>query len=208
MSDDYDGDDGGSDKGSARRRLPRTLILGLAWIASTLFVVSVLLRHMQHEGLLNDVAVEKQLRKLDTYRESLGGSGGSKQLTASGKKASDPGLMETLDLDSTKASVLARIETWLPYASEGGLMLLLGLGLGIASRMFVKLALLMVLLFFVGLQYFAYEGLMHVHWGDLATWLEQTVLNSTVGADWVAVLKAKVPAAGATGVGYFLGLRS
>ncbi len=212
MSDAYedggDGDGGGG--GGGGRRLPRMLVLGLAWIVSTAFVVTVVLRHMRHEGLLNEPAVAARLVELKAYRDDVKKKVKTTtlKLTKAEKEMSD----DELDLGATaakaKTAVLDGLEKWLPYFSEGALLLLIGLGLGMASRMVVKVVLLVALLGFVGLQYFAYQGMMEVQWGDLASWFHHTVLNAAAGSDWLAMLKAKTPAVGAAGVGYFLGLRS
>jgi len=93
--------------------------------------------------------------------------------------------------------------TILPYVTEGGLAMLVGLLLGMATRGFLKLGLLLIVVAFVGLQYLAYKNILTVNWSAL----KEYVLNATHGADWFTVVKQKLPSGGAFGLGYLLGLK-
>ncbi len=100
-------------------------------------------------------------------------------------------------------------EDWrqaLPFVTEGGLALLLGVGLGLASRAAAKLLAVLALLFFAGMQYFAYEGVVVVDYAALMDWVRRFVLN-VGGQDLFADLSRKLPALGSLGVGYLIGLK-
>jgi len=96
-----------------------------------------------------------------------------------------------------------KAQTILPYVTEGGLAMLIGLLLGMATRGFLKLGLLLLVVAFVGLQYLAYKNILTVNWSAL----KEYVLNATHGADWMTVVKQKLPSGGAFGLGYLLGLK-
>jgi uncharacterized membrane protein (Fun14 family) len=96
---------------------------------------------------------------------------------------------------------------YLPYVSEGGLALLLGVGLGMASRAFAKLLAVGVFLGFVALQYFAHQGIVSVDYAALFEWIKQFVFNISGGGDLVATLTDKIPAFGSLGAGYLIGIK-
>lgn len=124
-----------------------------------------------------------------------------------------PGEMRVLKAPKPAEETVARapepkgLAKYLPFVSEGGLALLLGVGLGLASRAFAKLLALGVLLFFVALEYFAYQGVVSVDYAALFEWLRRFVFNIGDGGDLVATIKDKLPAMGSLGVGYLVGLK-
>jgi uncharacterized membrane protein (Fun14 family) len=95
----------------------------------------------------------------------------------------------------------------LPYVTEGGVAMLLGLGLGIATRAAYKLAIVLLALLFVALQYLAHKGVLAVDWGAFASWIEASVLNVAGETGIGTFVQHKLPAAAALALGLYLGLR-
>lgn len=95
----------------------------------------------------------------------------------------------------------------LPYVTEGGLAMLLGIGLGIATRAVYKLAIVLLALLFVALQYLAHKGVLAVDWGAFAKWLETSVLNVAGGNGMGAIVRHKLPSAASLALGLYLGLK-
>ena len=95
----------------------------------------------------------------------------------------------------------------LPFMSEGAFAMLLGLALGIATRMIFKIVVLGILLFFLATQFLAYKGLLTVDWGRFLVWTRDFVLNISQQADISSVVTHKLPAAGAFIIGTLLGLK-
>ncbi|MCA9543369.1 MAG: FUN14 domain-containing protein [Myxococcales bacterium] len=117
----------------------------------------------------------------------------------------DANLQVPKDAEEAKELISDWTDT-LPFVTEGGLALLLGIGLGLASRAAAKLIAIMALLFFMGLQYFAYQGVVSVDYAALMDWVRRFVLN-VGGGDAVADFTRKLPALGSLGVGYLIGLK-
>jgi len=95
----------------------------------------------------------------------------------------------------------------LPFITEAGIALLLGLAVGIATRMVAKVVIAIVLLFFLSVQFMAYKGLIQVDWGGFGANLKDFVLNISDDADFRSILKHKVPSLAAFVIGYILGLK-
>ncbi len=95
----------------------------------------------------------------------------------------------------------------LPFVTEGGIAMLLGLALGIASRAFAKIALIGVALVFVAIQYLAYKGMLTVDWGAMGVWIKNFVLNISGDNGIGKIVQHKLPSAGSMGMGYYLGLK-
>jgi uncharacterized membrane protein (Fun14 family) len=96
------------------------------------------------------------------------------------------------------------IDVVLPFVSEGGIAMILGLLLGMITRSFLKVMLLFAVLGFVGLQYMNYKGVITVDWGAM----KDFVLNMVPkGASLSQVVQQKLPSLGAFGLGYLLGLK-
>lgn len=95
----------------------------------------------------------------------------------------------------------------LPFMSEGAFAMLLGLALGIATRMIFKIVVLGILLFFLTTQFLAYKGLLTVDWGRFLPWTHDFVLNISRQADISSIVTHKLPAAGAFIIGTLLGLK-
>jgi uncharacterized membrane protein (Fun14 family) len=96
------------------------------------------------------------------------------------------------------------LDVVLPFVSEGGIMMILGLLLGMITRSFLKVMFLFMILGFVGLQYMNYKGVITIDWGAM----KDFVLNMVPkGASLSQIVQQKLPSLGAFGLGYLLGLK-
>ena len=111
------------------------------------------------------------------------------------------------DNATKKADAIDWMKGMLPYFSEGGLAMMIGIGLGIVSRGVFKIAIIFALLLIGGMQWLAYQGVLEVNWGDLAGLIHQTILNATPNGDIGAVIQEKLPSIGALAGGYFMGVK-
>ena len=111
------------------------------------------------------------------------------------------------DSDAEPEKAPTTMEKALPFVTESALAMLLGLGLGMATRMVVKLLVLGLVVFFVVLQYLAFKGVVAVDWSALGTWLRDFVMNVGGSEGVGSFVKHRLPAAGSLLTGYYLGLR-
>jgi uncharacterized membrane protein (Fun14 family) len=96
------------------------------------------------------------------------------------------------------------LDTVLPFVTEGGIAMILGLILGMLTRSFLKMLLVFAILGFIGIQYLNYKGIMTVDWGAM----KDFVLNMVPrGASLSEIVMKKLPSLGAFGLGYILGLK-
>lgn len=96
------------------------------------------------------------------------------------------------------------LDTVLPFVTEGGIAMILGLLLGMITRSFLKMLLVFAILGFVGLQYLNYKGVVTINWGAM----KDFVLNMVPkGSDLATIVQKKLPSLGAFGLGYLLGLK-
>lgn len=96
------------------------------------------------------------------------------------------------------------LDTVLPFVTEGGIAMILGLILGMLTRSFLKMILVFAILGFIGIQYLNYKGIMTVDWGAM----KDFVLNMVPrGASLSEIVMKKLPSLGAFGLGYLLGLK-
>ncbi len=146
----------------------------------------------------------------------------SRRLSLSLRRARSEGLLPpgdpAVDMDESSLakevdSALARLRTTefmqklLPYFSECGLLMLLGIAFGLATKMAIKVAIVFGILLIGGMQYLAWQGMLDVNWGALGAFAHQTLLNVTPQGDLGELLKEKSPALASLGVGAYLGLR-
>ncbi|MGK0361881.1 MAG: putative membrane protein (Fun14 family) [Bradymonadia bacterium] len=106
-----------------------------------------------------------------------------------------------------KVDAIEWIKRMLPYFSEGGMAMLIGIGLGIVSRGVLKIAIVFALLLIGGMEWLAYQGVLEVNWGAMAGLVHQTILNATPNGDIGAIIQEKLPSLGALGGGYFMGVK-
>jgi len=95
------------------------------------------------------------------------------------------------------------VDVLLPFVTEGGVAMILGLLLGMATRAIFKIFFFLALLAFITLQYLAYKGILDVNWAAM----KDFVLHIVPDADWSTVLQHKIASFGAFGLGYLLGLK-
>ena len=98
-------------------------------------------------------------------------------------------------------------EKLLPFLTEGGIAMLLGIALGVATRAVAKLAAIVLALVFIVIQFLAMKGVLTMDWGAFANWLHDFVLNVSSDEGVGALVKYKLPAAGSLVIGYLLGLK-
>ena len=89
----------------------------------------------------------------------------------------------------------------LPFIAEGGISLLLGILMGTVSRKILRMAILVLVVIFVGLQVLAYKQILVMDWPVV-----QEAFNITPDGDLEQILREKVPVGGTFLLGYFIGL--
>ncbi|MSR62801.1 MAG: hypothetical protein EXS08_10200 [Planctomycetes bacterium] len=100
-----------------------------------------------------------------------------------------------------------QLERSLPYVTEGSFFGLIGFALGYASRKFVKLGLILVALFFVGLQALAWTGTVSVDWSGMLGKLNALLFNLQENESMTQFLTRRIPSAGGMAVGYLIGFQ-
>ncbi len=95
----------------------------------------------------------------------------------------------------------------LPYLTEGGIAMLIGIALGMATRTAAKILVLLFAVFFLGVQFLAAKGIVDIDWSAFTTWLRQFVLNISGDKGLGAIVQHKLPSAGSLVIGYYLGLK-
>ncbi len=99
------------------------------------------------------------------------------------------------------------LERSLPYVTEGSFFGLIGFALGYASRKFVKLGLILLALFFLGLQALVWTGNVSVDWGGLVGKLNGLLFNLQENESITQFLTRRIPSAGGMLAGYFIGFQ-
>lgn len=99
------------------------------------------------------------------------------------------------------------LERSLPYVTEGSFFGLIGFALGYASRKFVKVVLVVVALFFLGLQALVWTGTVSVDWSGIVGKLNALVFNLRANESMAAFLGRRVPAVGGMLAGYLIGFQ-
>ena len=97
--------------------------------------------------------------------------------------------------------------TLLPFLTEGGISMLLGIAVGVAARTAMRWALILLAVFFILLQILAYQNVITIDWGAFARALHDFVLNISSDSGIGAVVKHKLPSAAAFMTGWYLGLK-
>jgi len=99
------------------------------------------------------------------------------------------------------------IEDALPYFTEASFFALIGFALGYASKKVLKLGLILLAVFFVGVQSLSYADVVSVDWGRAIELVNDFVLNLKENQSVTQVLKDRLPTVGGLGLGYWLGFR-
>jgi len=115
-----------------------------------------------------------------------------------------PGEPQPGEQPQTEPAKEETLDVVLPFISEGGIAMILGLLLGMFTRSFLKILFLFAILGFIGVQYMAHKGVITVDWGAM----KDFVLNMVPkGASLSEIIQKKLPSLGAFGLGYLLGLK-
>ena len=99
------------------------------------------------------------------------------------------------------------LERALPYVTECSFFGLIGFALGYASRKFVKLLLILLALFFLGLQALVWTGSVSVDWDGLLGKLDALLFNLKENESMTQFLTRRIPAGGGMLAGYLIGFR-
>lgn len=125
-----------------------------------------------------------------------------------GGKGFLPGLDEALGGSAESPAESGSIEALLPVFTEASFFGLIGFALGYASRKILKLGLIFLAVFFVGVQGLVHaEIIQEVDWPKAIDYVNNFVLNlkeNNTFSDW---LTDRVPTAGSLIGGYLFGLR-
>jgi len=96
----------------------------------------------------------------------------------------------------------------LPFITEAGMALLLGMILGVGARMAIKTIVLVAIVGVVGIQFAIYKGwLSPDDAGGFIGHMTNYVFNVPEGGETMDVLREKAPSAGAGTIGFLMGLR-
>ena len=129
------------------------------------------------------------------------------ELDASGKSFL-PGLEEALGGLGEPEPEPRSIESLIPIFTEASFFGLIGFALGYASRKVIKLGLIFLAIFFVGIQGLVHaEIIQEVDWPRAIDHVNDFVLNLKENNTFTAWLTDRVPTAGSLIGGYLFGLR-
>ncbi len=171
---------------------------GKAWIGIVLAVICV-----SSVGIRHVMGGEKE-ESVATSPTPARGVSGSNSLVARGdtsvpvSKSSDAAAKKTSDSFIAKS---------LPFVTEASFFGLIGFALGYFSRKVVKLMLILLAILFIALQVLSYIDVVTIDWQKLIDVVNGLILNLKENYSISAVLKDRVPTAGALVAGYFLGFR-
>ncbi len=99
------------------------------------------------------------------------------------------------------------MDALLPFLTEGGVAMLLGIGFGMATRAIFKIFMIGVLILFAVIQYLSIKGILTVDWGAMGQWINDFVLNVKEKWGIAEIVQHKLPSAGSFGIGFYLGLK-
>jgi len=99
------------------------------------------------------------------------------------------------------------LDALLPFLTEGGVAMLLGIGFGMATRAIFKLFMIGLLVLFAAVQYLSMKGILTVDWGAMGQWLNDFVLNVKERWGVAELIQYKLPSMGSFGLGFYLGLK-
>lgn len=119
----------------------------------------------------------------------------------------EPSLAREIDDALARLRTTQAMQSLLPYFSECGLLMLLGIAFGMATKMAFKVAIVLGILLIGGMQYLAWQGVLDVNWGALGAFAHETLLNITPQGDLSELLKEKSPSLATLATGVYLGMR-
>lgn len=100
------------------------------------------------------------------------------------------------------------LEQWSPSLVRGGFSMFIGFAIGYAIRAFLRLATIIVGIYFLILTLMAWAGWVEIHWGVIEGQFDQMVANlETQFASFKAFLMGSIPSAGLGAAGLASGLR-
>ena len=99
------------------------------------------------------------------------------------------------------------LEAALPYLTEGSFFALMGFAVGYATRKLVRLLLILVAVFFVGVQLLSSQGILEMDWQAALGWVNDLILNLKENQTFTELLKDKVPTTGAFFAGLLVGFK-
>jgi uncharacterized membrane protein (Fun14 family) len=109
--------------------------------------------------------------------------------------------------ETQPAEPASGLERALPYVTESSFFGLIGFALGYASRKFIKVGLILIALFFIGLQALVWTGAVAVDWGSLVGKLNALIFNLKQDQTVTQFLTQRIPSAGGLVAGYLLGFQ-
>jgi len=107
--------------------------------------------------------------------------------------------------EATPAPEATPLERSLPYVTESSLFGLIGFALGYATRKFVKLALIVLALFFLGLQGLSWMGAVTIDWSVIVAKLNGWIFDLQEGESMTTFLTRRIPSAGGLLLGVWAG---
>lgn len=136
--------------------------------------------------------------------EQRSATGGPAGMTTGLVPGQQPGTTPGTEPQTAPPEEKDTLDTLLPFVSEGGIAMILGLLLGMITRSFLKVMFLFLILGFIGLQYMNYKGVITIDWGAMKDFVLHMVPR---GASLSQIVQQKLPSLGAFGLGYLLGLK-
>ena len=100
------------------------------------------------------------------------------------------------------------VQKILPYVTEAGTVLLLGMILGIGARMAIKSIVVVAIVGMVGIQFAIYQGWISAeNAGGFVGHMSDYVFNIPKNAEGMDLLREKAPSVGAGLLGFVMGLK-
>ena len=115
--------------------------------------------------------------------------------------------IENQSTDEGSATGDSFIAKSLPFFTEASFFALIGFSLGYFSRKVVKLMMIFVAVLFIALQVLGYMEVVAIDWQRLIDICNRLILNLKENDSISAVLKDRIPTAGALVGGYALGFK-
>ncbi|MEM8883521.1 MAG: hypothetical protein AAGD14_05605 [Planctomycetota bacterium] len=100
-----------------------------------------------------------------------------------------------------------KMQKVLPFITEAGMALLLGMILGIGARMAIKTIVLVVILGVVGIQFAIFKGLLKPEDAQFIGHLKDYVFHVPEGKEAADIAIKKAPSLGAGMIGFLMGLK-
>jgi uncharacterized membrane protein (Fun14 family) len=142
------------------------------------------------------------------HEERLQEAKARQQETPRAANALLPGQTPPTDEPEVAEEEKSGLEALLPFLTEGGIAMLLGIALGVATRSIFRIVLILLAVVFVSIQFLAYKGLIaDVDWGGIASTLKNFVLHIPETTGLSRMLQYKLPSAGSLVLGFYLGLK-